>query len=150
MKFIKELFDKKEISILILILPYFGFNYETIVHSPFFSYTQLISIFACLLFIDVFIKWILSKLNGKSKTIISLIVIFTTLVFFLWAVYYKLHAKANARLFWSSNQRENNYSGSGLIVCYYFILTKKKKNKLSILKCIYANILCISNSYIYC
>lgn len=82
MKFIKELFDKKEISILILILPYFGFNYETIVHSPFFSYTQLISIFACLLFIDVFIKWILSKLNGKSKTIISLIVIFTTLVFF--------------------------------------------------------------------
>jgi hypothetical protein len=78
----KELIDLKKASIFLIALPYLSFNYENIIHSTFFSFTQLLFIFAIILLIDVLIKWILLKLNEKIYTTISLFIVFMSILFF--------------------------------------------------------------------
>jgi hypothetical protein len=78
----KELIGLKKVSIFLIALPYLSFNYENIIHSPFFSFTQLLFIFAFILLIDVLIKWILFKLNEKVYTTISLFIVFISSLFF--------------------------------------------------------------------
>jgi hypothetical protein len=82
----KELIDLKKASIFLIALPYLIFNYENIIHSPFFSFTQLFFIFAFILLIDVLIKWGLAKLNEKVYTTISLFIVFISILF-LYGIY---------------------------------------------------------------
>ena len=82
MKKFGDFIELKKASIFLITLPYLSFNYENIIHSPFFSFTQLIFIFAFILLIDVLIKWILFKLNEKIHTIISLFIVFISILFF--------------------------------------------------------------------
>jgi hypothetical protein len=82
MKELSKFFDLKQASLFLISLPYLTFNYENIIHSPFYSFTKLILILACILFLDVVIKWILLKLNKKINNTISLLIIFISIVFF--------------------------------------------------------------------
>ena len=82
MKKLRGFFELKKASIFLITLPYLSFNYENIIHSPFFSFTQLIFIFAFILLIDVLNKWILFKLNEKIHTTISLFIVFISILFF--------------------------------------------------------------------
>ena len=82
MKKLRDFFELKKASIFLITLPYLSFNYENIIHSPFFSFTQLLSIFAFILLIDVLIKWGLAKLNEKVYTTISLFIVFISILFF--------------------------------------------------------------------
>ena len=82
MKKLRRFFELKKASIFLISLPYLSFNYENIIHSPFFSFTQLLFIFAFILLIDVLIKWILFKLNEKVYTTISLFIVFISILFF--------------------------------------------------------------------
>jgi hypothetical protein len=78
----KELIDLKKASIFLIALPYLNFNYENIIHSPFFSFSQLIFVVACLLLIDIFIIIILFKLPEKVYTSISLFIVLISTLFF--------------------------------------------------------------------
>lgn len=82
MKKLGDFIELKKASIFLITLPYLSFNYENIIHSPFFSFTQLIFIFPFILLIDVLIKWILFKLNEKIHTTISLFIVFISILFF--------------------------------------------------------------------
>ena len=82
MKKLGDFIELKKASIFLITLPYFSFNYENIIHSPFFSFTQLIFIFVFILLIDVLIKWILFKLNEKIHTTISLFIVFISILVF--------------------------------------------------------------------
>ena len=82
MKKLREFFELKKASIFLITLPYLSFNYENIIHSPFFSFTQLLFIFAFILLIDVLIKWILFKLNEKVYKTIPLFIVFISILFF--------------------------------------------------------------------
>ena len=82
MKKLREFFELKKASIFLITLPYLSFNYENIIHSPFFSFTQLIFIFTFILLIDLLIKSILFKLNEKMHTTISLFIVFINILFF--------------------------------------------------------------------
>ena len=82
MKKLREFFELKKASIFLITLPYLSFNYENIIHSPFFSFTQLIFIFTFILLIGVLIKSILFKLNEKMHTTISLFIVFISILFF--------------------------------------------------------------------
>ena len=68
---IKDYLELKKSSIFLIALPYFIFNFQNIFYSAFYSTAQLIYIFALLLFIDVFFKWVLFKLNEKANSVIS-------------------------------------------------------------------------------
>ena len=82
MKELSKFFNLKQASLFLISLPYLTFNYENIIHSPFYSFTKLILILAFILFLDVVIKWILLKLNKKINNTISLLIIFISIVFF--------------------------------------------------------------------
>lgn len=82
MKKLKALLDLKKVSILLIALPYLTFNYENIILSPFYSFSQLIFFVACILLIDVSTKWFLFKLNDKAYTTISLFIVFISALFF--------------------------------------------------------------------
>lgn len=82
MKKLKALLDLKKVSILLIALPYLTFNYENIILSPFYSFSQLIFFVACILLIDVSTKWFLFKLNEKAYTTISLFIVFISALFF--------------------------------------------------------------------
>ena len=79
---IKDYLELRKSSIFLIALPYFTFNFQNIFNSAFYSSIQLIYIFALLLFIDVFFKWILFKLNEKANKIISLFIVFISIYFF--------------------------------------------------------------------
>jgi hypothetical protein len=81
MKKLRGFFELNKASIFLIVLPYLSFNYENIIHSPFFSFTQLLFIFAFILLMDVIIKWFLFKLNEKIHTTISLFIVFISILF---------------------------------------------------------------------
>ena len=82
MKKLRNFFELKKAPVFLTALPYFAFNFEKIIHSPFFSFTQLLFIFAFTLLIVVLIKWGLAKLNEKIYTTISLFIVFMSILFF--------------------------------------------------------------------
>ena len=82
MKKIKTLLDFKKVSVFLIALPYLTFNFEIIISSPFYSFTELIMILSGLLFIDVFVKWALLKLNYKLYKTLSLFIVFISILFF--------------------------------------------------------------------
>ena len=82
MKKIKTLLDFKKVSVFLIALPYLTFNFEIIISSPFYSFNELLMILSGLLFIDVFVKWALLKLNYKLYTTLSLFIVFISILFF--------------------------------------------------------------------
>jgi len=78
----KALINLKKASIFLIALPYLSFNYENIIHSPFYSFSELLIILSGSLFIDVFVKWALLKLNKKLYTTISLFIVIISILFF--------------------------------------------------------------------
>ena len=82
MKKIKTLLDFKKVSVFLIALPYFTFNYEIIINSPFYSFSELLIILSGSLLIDVFVKWALLNLNNKLYTTISLFIVFIGILFF--------------------------------------------------------------------
>ena len=79
---LRGFFELKRVSLFLIVLPYLAFNFEKIIHSPFYSFTQLTLIFTSILVIDVIFKLVFFKLNKKVYTIISLFFVFTSIVFF--------------------------------------------------------------------
>lgn len=81
MKVIKNIFDLRKVSFLLMTLPYIGFNWIELYHSPFFSFTKIACIIGLLIFIDIVVKLLISYFE-KRERLISTIVITTTIVFF--------------------------------------------------------------------
>ena len=82
MKELSKIFDLKKVSLFLISMPYLAFNYENIIHSPFYSFTKLILILACILIFDVFIKWILLKLHKKINIFLTLFIVFSSFLYF--------------------------------------------------------------------
>lgn len=82
MKKLRDFFELKKASIFLITLPYLAFNFEKIIHSPFYSFGQLIVIFVCILLIDVLTKLCLLKINEKAYTTTSLFIVFISILFF--------------------------------------------------------------------
>jgi hypothetical protein len=78
----KELIDLKKASIFLIALPYFTFNISNIIHSPFYSLTQLIFTLTFLFFLEILFKYGLLKLNERLHNIITLLIILTFVLFF--------------------------------------------------------------------
>lgn len=72
-------FDKQ--SILLIILPYLGFNWQELVQSPFFSFTKLFSLIAILIIAELLFK-ILLLFKSKYTIYISVIISSLIIVFF--------------------------------------------------------------------
>ena len=51
-----NLFDIKKASLIIIILPYIGFNFQELILSPFYSITNLFFLLVTILLIDFFYK----------------------------------------------------------------------------------------------
>ena len=86
MKNLKALLDLNKVSLFLIALPYLTFNFEKIIHSDFYSFSQLIFVITCIILIDLLIKWLLFNLNKKANTITSLFIIFIS-VLFLYGLY---------------------------------------------------------------
>lgn len=82
----KEIFSLKKLSVSLIAIPYFAFNFENITKSTFFSLNKLLLYFFFILIVDILIKWLLSNLNEKSKTIISILLFYSVIIFF-YSVY---------------------------------------------------------------
>lgn len=82
MKEIIKKIELKQVSLFLIALPYLAFNFENIIHSPFYSLYKTILIFLFILLIDVLINLGLLKLNEKSKMSISLFILFMSILFF--------------------------------------------------------------------
>ena len=64
-------FDKQ--SILLIIIPYLGFNWQELVQSPFFSLSKLFSLIAILIIAELLFKLIL-LFKSKYTIYISVII----------------------------------------------------------------------------
>jgi hypothetical protein len=80
-----NLFDIKKASLIIIILPYIGFNFQELILSPFYSITNLFFLLASLLLIEFLYKLITIKIK-KYNTLITIIV--TSFVFVFFYGYY--------------------------------------------------------------
>ena len=125
----KELIDLKKVSIFLIALPYLSFNYENIIHSPFFSFTQLLLIFAFILLIDVLIKWIFFKLNKKTYTIISLFFVVISILYF-YGLYITIFIQKGVQDYFLYVIRGRTIIkfSLGLLILLIFILKKKRIN----------------------
>lgn len=72
MKKIFELFNLKQLSVLLITLPYLAFNGISIVQSPFFCTSNLLLLFLGVFIIDIIIKLVLKKIAQEFFTTISL------------------------------------------------------------------------------
>jgi hypothetical protein len=76
-----NLFDIKKASLIIIILPYIGFNFQELILSPFYSTTNLFFLLITILLIEFFYKLITIKFK-KYSTFITIIVTSFVMVFF--------------------------------------------------------------------
>ena len=82
MKKIRELFGLDHISIFLISLPYLIFNYNNIVHSPFFSHIQLIGFLFGLILMDILIIWIFNSVDKNKTQMFSLLIGYGLMLFF--------------------------------------------------------------------
>ena len=75
------LFDIKKASLIIIILPYIGFNFQELILSPFYSITNLFFLLVTILLIEFFYKLIIIKFK-KYSIFITIIVTSFIMVFF--------------------------------------------------------------------
>ena len=76
-----NLFDIKKAWLIIIILPYIGFNFQELILSPFYSITNLFFLLVTILLIDFFYKLIIIKFK-KYSIFITIIVTSLIMVFF--------------------------------------------------------------------
>lgn len=77
----KDIIAINKQSILLIILPYLGFNWQELVQSPFFSFPKLFSLIAILIIAELLFK-ILLLFKSKYTIYISLIISSLIIVFF--------------------------------------------------------------------
>ena len=129
MKNLKAFLDLKKVSVFIIALPYLAFNYENIIYSPFYSFTQLLLILATILLIDVFIKYGLLKLNDKLNTYLSFFIVFISILFF-----YGLYLTESIEKYYLDHFHDTIRGRTiiefslGLFIVILFILKKKHPN----------------------
>jgi hypothetical protein len=123
---IREYLDLRRPSIFLIALPYFTINLQNIIYSTFFSFTQLIFIFALILFIEGFFNWILFKLNEKANRIISLFVVFASIYFF-YGLYINSLIQEGFKEYFNIVIRGRTIIELLIILFTLFILTVKKK-----------------------
>ena len=82
MKKIFELFNLKQLSFLLIALPYLAFNIVSIVKSHFFSTSNLLLLFLGLFIIDVIIMLLLKQIGTRFYTTISLLTAYIIIIFF--------------------------------------------------------------------
>ncbi len=79
-QFYKEnIFNVNKPSFLLIALPYIGFNWQELYHSPFFNFQSLTYLIFILVFIEAFSKYIIYKTRSRIGNII---LITTTIIFF--------------------------------------------------------------------
>ena len=83
-----NLFDIKKASLIIIILPYIGFNFQELIQSPFYSITNLFFLLATLFLIEFFYKLITIKFK-KYGTFITIIVTCFCNGILLWLLFCK-------------------------------------------------------------
>ncbi len=124
-----NLFDIKKASLLIIILPYIGFNFQELILSPYYSFVNLFFVLATLLLIEFFYKLITIKFK-KFSTFITIIVTSFVMVFFYG--YYFVNPIYNFfNLNWAIEIRGLATILLLLIISIclqYFIVLKKKTN----------------------
>lgn len=124
-----NLFNIKKPSLIIIILPYIGFNFQELILSPFYSITNLFFLLATLLLFEFFYKLITIKFK-KFNTFISIIVTSFVMVFFYG--YYFVNPIYN--FFYKNWAFEIRGLSTILILLLttillqYFIIFKKKGN----------------------
>ena len=67
-------------SFLLIILPYIGFNWQELYHSPYFSFQSFTYLVFILIFIEVFSKYVIYKTGSRIGTI--LLITFTLIFFY--------------------------------------------------------------------
>ena len=77
----KDIIAINKQSILLIILPYLGFNWQELVQSPFFSFTKIFSLIAILIIAELLFK-ILQLYKSKYTIYISVIISSLIIVFF--------------------------------------------------------------------
>jgi hypothetical protein len=82
MKKLFELFNLKQLSFLLIALPYLAFNSESIVKSPFFSTANLLLLFLGLFIIDIIIRLLLKQIGTRFYTTITVLTAYVIIVFF--------------------------------------------------------------------
>ena len=124
-----NLFDIKKASLIIIILPYIGFNFQELIQSPFNSITNLFFLLATLFLIEFFYKLITIKFK-KYGTFITIIVTSFVMVFFYG--YYFVNPIYNFfNINWAIEIRGLATILLLLIISIclqYFIVLKKKAN----------------------
>jgi hypothetical protein len=124
-----NLFDIKKASLIIIILPYIGFNFQELVLSPFYSITNLFFLLVTILLIEFFYKLITIKFK-KLSTFITIIVTSFVMVFFYG--YYFVNPIYNFfNINWAIEIRGLATILLLLIISIclqYFIVLKKKAN----------------------
>ena len=124
-----NLFFIKKASLLIIILPYIGFNFQELILSPYYSFVNLFFLLAILLLIEFFYKLITIKFK-KFSTFITIIVTSFVMVFFYG--YYFVNPIYNFfNINWAIEIRGLTTILLLLIISIclqYFIVLKKKAN----------------------
>ncbi len=75
----ENIFNINKPSFLLIALPYIGFNWQELYHSPYFSFQSFAYLVFILIFIEVFSKYVIYK-TGNS--IGNIVLITSTLIFF--------------------------------------------------------------------
>jgi hypothetical protein len=108
----KQILTLKHASFLLLVLPYLSFNWASLYHSPFFSYSNLFGLVASILTIEVIFKITLN--NKKYEKLFSGLIITTTFIFF-YSYYVILIVQKQM-------QQTSGTSIRGRIIILFFIL----------------------------
>lgn len=77
-----DLFNLKQLSFLLIVLPYLAFNCVAIVQSPFFSASNLLLLFLGLFSIDIIIRLLLKQTGTRFYTTSSLLTAYIIIIFF--------------------------------------------------------------------
>jgi len=80
MKIFKPLFDFNKASLALLILPYIGFNWVDLYHSPVFNIKDVFILFSAIVLAEVFFK--LTPINKKNQNYTHTLIITSTLIVF--------------------------------------------------------------------
>ena len=81
-----NLFDIKKASLIIIILPYIGFNFQELILSPFYSITNLFFLLVTILLFEFFYKLITIKF--KKYGIFITIIVTSFLIVFFYGYYF--------------------------------------------------------------
>lgn len=126
MKKIFDLFNLKQLSFLLIVLPYLTFNSVSIVQSPFFSASKLLLLFLGLFIIDVIIRLLLKLIGIRLYTTISLLTAYIIIIFF-YGFYIVVHI--HSRLEFLFNMSIRGRIIIEFLTLVFIIITVLARNK---------------------